>query len=151
MPMNATIIDNGKGLEIKGHGVLTDQEYLDTLLPLLLVPAETMAAVAYAPVDYSQVTVAELSSDSVRRVAHACAASPVFPPDLVVAHVAPQDLFYGLVRLWEIMTEELRWETMVFRGREEAEAWLRGRMRATTGDNDLAFSRRPDREKGGRA
>jgi hypothetical protein len=44
--------------------------------------------------------------------------------------------------MWEFFIENigLLWETMVFRDREEAEAWLKERVKEKFGIDDLTFS-----------
>src|SRR5215470_15644080 len=49
------------------------------------------------------------------------------PPGVLYAVAAPRDLGYGLARMWQILAEQTKWETLVLRSRSEAEAWIRKR------------------------
>ena len=46
-------------------------------------------------------------------------------PDIVLAAVAPQDLMFGMARMWQAFTDTIGWTTAVFRSRAEADEWIR--------------------------
>jgi len=48
-------------------------------------------------------------------------------PGVLCAVAAPRDLGFGLARMWQVLAEKTKWETMVLRSRAEAEAWIRER------------------------
>ena len=50
-----------------------------------------------------------------------------------------QDLIYGLTRMWEVLSEGTNWETMASRNREDAEAWIKERVKEKYGIDDLTF------------
>ena len=56
-----------------------------------------------------------------------------------VAHVATKDIAFGLCRMWEILSDETKWEIMVFRNREDAEAWIMQKVKDKCGIGDLTF------------
>jgi len=54
-------------------------------------------------------------------------------PGALLAVASPGDLGYGLSRIWEVLMEQVGWETMTFRSRAEAEAWIRQRAKLKFG------------------
>lgn len=58
-------------------------------------------------------------------------------PDALVAVVAPNDLEFGLSRMWQILSDETPWEIRVFRGGEEARMWIRERAKERWKITDL--------------
>lgn len=42
-------------------------------------------------------------------------------------------------KMWEMLSDEMNWETMVFRNREDAEAWIKERVKEKYGIDDLTF------------
>ena len=44
--------------------------------------------------------------------------------NMKVAVVAPKDLTYGLARMYEILSDSLQWNFVVFRAMDAASAWL---------------------------
>jgi hypothetical protein len=55
------------------------------------------------------------------------------PPGPIIAVASPKDLGFGLARVWEVFVEQVGWETMTFRSRTEAEAWIKERLRRKFG------------------
>jgi hypothetical protein len=60
-------------------------------------------------------------------------------PKPVVALVADQDLIFGLARMWELLIDAAERETMVFRKREDAEAWITQKVKEKYGIDDVKF------------
>ena len=51
----------------------------------------------------------------------------------VLALVTPLSHVFGLARMWQVFSEPLPWETVVFRSLDEAERWVRKKVSATFG------------------
>ena len=74
--------------------------------------------------DYSDATSGDLPTPSIRDAAYADLALAQRYPDLRLAVVAPQDLFYGLARMWEGFLGAASARCRVVRNRNEVVAWL---------------------------
>ena len=81
----------------------------------------------------------ELSTQKVELIAEYCKSSSIVNQGAIVALVASQDLIYGLSRMWQVLSEGTNWETMVFRNREDAEAWIKERVKEKYGIDVLTF------------
>ena len=67
--------------------------------------------------DYSRVTKLDISSEAISRMAEM---QPVFAPDSMHVIVAPQDLSFGLARMFSMLGEQTRPNLHVVRTMEEA-------------------------------
>ena len=81
----------------------------------------------------------EVSSNTIDQIAQLCKNSAKINPYFVVAHVGEKDITFGLSRMWEILSDNTKWEIMVFRNREDAEAWIRKKVKEQYGIGDLTF------------
>jgi hypothetical protein len=60
-------------------------------------------------------------------------------PDVIIATVADQDIMYGLSRMAQTLRDDAAWENEVFRNRQDAEAWIKARVKQKYGIADPAF------------
>jgi hypothetical protein len=73
--------------------------------------------VCHCIVDYTGATKIELSNEAIRLVANK---PPTVPPDCIQVNVTPQDLMFGLARMFQILTSETRPNFRVVRTMDEA-------------------------------
>ena len=139
MSINIRDVDGGLGNIITGRGIIIDEEYVDSLKKHLTQDEDKFKKYRYSLSDYTATTEIDIATESVDLIAHYCRKASVVNPEAVVAIVADEDLIYGLARMWEILIDETDWDTMVFRKREDAEAWIRERVKEKYEINDLTF------------
>ncbi len=94
----------------------------------------------YSLLDWAAVTEVGVSAKAIDQVAQLRREFIKINPDSVVAHVANQKITFGLSRVWEMLVGEPRWETMVFRAREESEVWIEQRIMEKYGLKNLTLS-----------
>ena len=125
MPVSVASMQEGAGLLFICTGNVTANEMLDAKARLLETPAR-LRECRFAIVDLGLASSLQLSTDEVRRIADRDRELAAFTrPGLPVAVLAPNDLAYGLARMWDVFVENTGWETVIFRAREEGEAWVR--------------------------
>ena len=132
-------VDNGLGNVILMKGVITESEFVGKMQRHLNQDPETYKRYRFSLTDISETTEINLSTDAIVEHSRACIRSAHINPDAVVAVVAPKDLGFGLSRMWEILCEEIFWETNVFRTREEARKWIRKCVKQRWGITDLTM------------
>ena len=93
----------------------------------------------YSLSDLTAVSKVEVPTKAIELIAEFCRSAAIVNPKAVVAAVADQDLIYGLARMLEILRDETDWENEVFRNREDAEAWIRERVKEKYGIDNLTF------------
>ena len=82
----------------------------------------------YGIIDYSSVEKFDVSNSDVQTIAELSVEASKISPDRIIAVIANADLSYGYSRMWEFLSNEISWERMVFRSKNEAEEWLKKRV-----------------------
>jgi hypothetical protein len=139
MPIDIKDSDSALGVIFTGHRILTENEYLDTYKKHLLQDRDKFQKYRYSLNDWTAVTEVKVSSDAIAQIADLCRNAAKINPDIFVAHAANKTITFGLSRMWGILSEETKWEIMVFRNREDAEDWIRQKVKGKYGIGDLTF------------
>ena len=133
-------LDNGLGNIIIGREIVNEEELVDALKNHLTQDNDKLKKYKYSLTDYTGGTKFEVSTQKVEQIAKICESSSIANSEAIVAVVAEQDFMFGIARMWELLSDGTNWETMVFRNREEAEAWIKERVKQKYGIDDLTFS-----------
>ena len=139
MPIEMKDSDNGLGVIFIGRGIVGEIEYLDLYRKHLAQDKDKYQKYRYCLNDWEEVTGVEVSSNAIDQIAGLCIDSAKINPYPVIALIATKDITYGLSRMWEILSNDTEWEIMVFRKRDDAEAWIRQKVRVKYGIGDLTF------------
>lgn len=129
MPIEINDLDNGLGNLIEGRGFVTRQEYIDALSKHLKQDQEKLKRYRYSISDYTAVTDFDVRTEDITYVMGLSEEVAGVNPDVIVAIVADKDLLFGLSRMFQLRLDATNWELMVFRKREEANAWIRKRVK----------------------
>jgi hypothetical protein len=132
MPIEMSYLDNGTGVLHVGRGVLSGKDILDAKSATFASDDKTRRY-RYGLIDYSAVDNVLISSHELETVAAYDRKAATIAPGIPVAIVGGKDFVFGLARMWEAFMHGAGWETHVFRTREEAEAWIRERIRGKHG------------------
>lgn len=129
MACEVAYLQRASGLLVIGSGLLLGEELRECKKRLLEAPARIKQCM-YAIVDLFAVTASQVSiSDLEQSAEQDKRIAALIRPGAIVAVVAPRDSEYDLGKAWEALAKSTGWETMVFRSREEGEAWVRWRVR----------------------
>lgn len=139
MPIQMKDSDNGLGVIVTGSSIVTENEYLDSYKKHLSQDRDKFLKYRYSLNDWTAVTEVKVSTNAIVQIAEVCKHSANINPDSIVAHVATKDITFGLSRMWEFLSDETKWEIMVFRNRKDAEAWITQKIKETYGIGDLTF------------
>jgi len=120
MPVRLQTLDRGLGLWLQALGAVS----VDEILEVLDFPEETLRKARYGIVDFTQVENLNLSGEDIRQIVAKDRYNARTNPDMVLAMIAPEDLTFGLSRMYSMLSESGGWAADVFRTREDAEAWL---------------------------
>lgn len=95
----------------------------------------------YGLIDYSDITEFEVSTSELETIASQYEKASEYLTDGIIAVVAKNDLVFGISRMWEALVENtgLKWEIVVLRAKEDAEAWIKERVKEKFGIHDLTF------------
>jgi hypothetical protein len=139
MPIEIRDLNGGLGIFFAGHGVITEKEYLDVFTKHLKQDDHKLRKYRYSFADWTAVSKAEISTKAVNFIASLCISAAVVNPDIVLASVADQDSMYGLTRMAQTLRDKTNWENEVFRNRQDAEAWIKARLKDKYGIDNPAF------------
>ena len=139
MPIEIKDVKGGLGCIFLATGVVKKEEYIDALRNHLTQDTEKFKKYRYSLADWTAVTAADISSESVQLVAELCKKAAAVNPNMIVGSVADQDLFFGLIRMSHIRRDSADWENKAFRNRVEAEAWIKQRVKEKYDIDNLTF------------
>jgi hypothetical protein len=112
-----------KGIVLLYSGVLTGEELIAVNRSLV---TERSGGLRYAIVDLSAVDELLISVADIRAtIKDDKLLSGIAEPGMLVAIAAPQDLGFGLARMWEAFAgHETKWRIAVFRSIDDASLWI---------------------------
>ena len=131
--------DCGLGNIIVGRSIINEEEFVDALKKHLRQDEDKFKKYRYSLSDYTSTIHFDISNKSLEIITEYCDIASNVNPEAVVAIVAKHELLYGLAKMWEILSNKTNWEKMVFRNREDAEVWIRTRVKEKYGIDDLTF------------
>jgi len=132
--------DDGFGCIFELTGRLDDAEVAEHFFPHLNDRSERGLAYRYTLVDVSALGEFAVGTDIIRKAARLAAEAQRVNSEAIVAFVVPQQVSYGLFRLFEANMGDDTWNTKAFDDRAEAEAWIRERAAERFGRGDLGFA-----------
>ncbi len=133
MPIDVALVKNGEGLLFICFGALTGRDFLEAKRRLLQFP-KRLEKCAYGIIDQFAATSIEIAPTELQEIVELdVRIASIMRLGAIIALVAPQDENYGISRMWQDAVEATAWETMLFRSREEGEAWLRLRVKEKFG------------------
>lgn len=124
MPAENIRTDNGQGVITKCSGVLTATDFIRAIRERYR-PEEALQRIRYYLTDHSDVTAFEMTADDIIKLTRITREASLKNPGICLATVVGDDLGYGIVRMWHGYAHEIAWRYRIFRGREDAEQWLR--------------------------
>jgi len=126
--VNLKYLDNYQGVIFSCYGVSTGEELKEALRRV--VKKESLENLKYALIDQTAVTsYVRTASDTIDFVNIQKYMGISVPDDAIVAVVAPSTLGYSLASVWEMKVSEVGWVTKIFKTKEEAEVWIRAKMK----------------------
>ena len=133
MPIETEGRQNGLGVIYKCSGVVTIDDFFQAGLGFLAQPEE-IKKWRYCIIDLTPVGAMNINAEDIRAVVEQNKLiAAIAPSGAILAVASPKDLGFGLARVWEVLVEEVGWETMTFRSRAEADVWIQERMKQKFG------------------
>lgn len=133
MPIVIEGRQNGVGVIYNCRGAVTIDDFLKAGIGFLAFP-KAIKKWRYCIIDLTSVEAMQIDSKEIRTIVEQNKRIAAFAlPGALLAVAAPKDLGYGIAREWEALVEQVGWETMTFRSRSEAEAWIKERARQKFG------------------
>lgn len=120
-----------KGLILSCSGVLIGKELISVKRSLV---TEQNKGLRYHIADLTAVDEIHISNAEIQAIVEVDKRlAAISQPGMPVAIVAPQDLGFGLARMWEVFaSRETGWHTSVLRSRADADLWIQQNLKSTT-------------------
>jgi len=128
MPVDIHFTDDGRGSIIIGRGRVSGQEILDAIDQRFSSPVK-VKAYFYGLADYTNVENFNVTNEEIVRIADKDEDASRSNPALILAIAAPDDLVFGLGRMFEMHAHSSGWEIGVFREHTEAVVWIRRKVK----------------------
>jgi hypothetical protein len=140
MPIKIKYSDNEIGVLYIGEGIVSGDDIIISNRKTFS-SIERMKTLKYCLVDYSNIAQFNVSNSEVEIIVSQEKEASEYILDGVIAVVSNKDIAFGINRMWETLfaIEGLQWETNVFRAIEDAKAWIKERVKAKYGIDDLTF------------
>ena len=123
MPVDLKELLNGQGVAHIAHGIVTGAENYAATQALLR--QKNIGEYLFGVADFTLAESVKFSTAELRGFAAADSeVAKLTRPGWLVALVAPQDVVYGVARMWQVFAEEVGWESKVCRSRNDAQAWV---------------------------
>lgn len=127
MPLRITYLEDG-GIILTGEGVVTGSEIKAVNVKIYKSPEETRK-IAYQLCNFEEMTDVSVSNTELEEIAMQDQMAFENHPHMLLALVVKEDFHYGMSRMWEAQASETRFETMVFRDMEEAQQWIKRKLK----------------------
>ena len=140
MPIHIEGRQDGAGVIYNCHGVMTIDDFFQAGIGFLAFPGE-IKKWRYCIIDLTYVETMNINPDDIRAVVEQNKRiAELALPGAILAVASPKDLGYGLARMWEVLNEQVGWETRTFRSRSEADQWIQARAKEKFGLDLLSTS-----------
>jgi len=124
--MKIKYIDDGIGIELTILGDATLEKILKAAEEVY--SEEYITKQKYQIIDFTKCTSFQLSSDDMRTIVEVDLETSKSNPDIIIAIIAPQDIAFGMSRVYEAYADETGFRINVFRNKEESQLWIQNQL-----------------------
>ena len=126
MPIEIQYTEDKLGVVFCAVGKVTGQDILAKQNEIY--QSDRFPRLRYWIVDRSRCTAYNVNADEVIQMAANDNQAAQINPNLLMALISENDLQFGVSRMFELQLDEERFDTMVFRSREAAHAWIKEKL-----------------------
>jgi hypothetical protein len=127
MPLEIAYPDNGEGIKVCALGHINPGEILEAYNEIY--SEENINKIKYFLIDRSECKEDSMSNEGIQEIAARDRNALKVNPNLIIAHIAPTDLQYGLTRMWQAYMGDDQLSIQIFRDRKSAEAWIKIKLK----------------------
>ena len=122
MPLELHFERNGAGAIVTGNGLVRGDEFI--AINARMYAPDNLRGLRYQLIDLTQVERQETTTAQLQICAEQDRRAAEQNPNLIVAVAGPDDLSFGLSRMWEGFVSDAPLRTRVFRSVPEARTWI---------------------------
>ena len=129
MPIEINYIENNNGVILDYSGDVTGDELISVVMKIF--DNDNFTSLKYWISDRSNCTKYDVGTSHANTIASLTEINYLKNPNLLVALVSPTDVEYGMSRMYQILSEDEGFNTMVFHNRSEADEWISSELNNT--------------------
>lgn len=122
MSVERHLLNDGIGLLYIYKGAVRSED--DRRADELMDERYDRSTARFSIMDNTRVTENLMTSEEIRMAAEWCIGLSERLPRFIVAVVAPDDLGFGLGRMWQTLSDKTSWSIKIFRDMSAAEEWV---------------------------
>lgn len=139
MPYEINVVENGTQIITRYFGFLSSDDIIESYKKRFS-DVEMIVKYKLLLSDYTDVTKTNLSDLNVKFLGGMYLNASSYNSDVIAIAILPQDLLYGLGRMWEVYVEDMHWEEYIFRSREEALNFMNKKIAINFSNIDKQYS-----------
>ncbi len=128
MPVEIREMNGGEGLHIVFSGTAVYQEYVEAVSQLQSHAERLGASLKFVFSDFLLVEKLSWTTSEVYQLAKASVDSAHTELPLIIATVSEDPLAFGMIRVWEVVSEETGYTTQTFGELGAARSWVNDQM-----------------------
>lgn len=122
MPVKINFLENGTGVEFIASGIVTGKEIIEA--NKRIYTPEHLAGLKYKIIDRTTCTDYLVTTEEIQDIADLDIQAAKVNNGVTVILVSPTPLQYGMTRMWQILTDETRWKSKIFKNRKDADEYI---------------------------
>ncbi|MEW6674293.1 MAG: hypothetical protein AB1427_21575, partial [Thermodesulfobacteriota bacterium] len=128
MPVKINMIDGGMGIEFISSGVVTGKEIIEANKKIYT--REYLERLKYKIIDRSECTEYQVTTKEMRIIADQDIEASKINKHITILLISPTVLQYGMTRMWQVLSEETGFESIIFKDRPSANEYINKKFKA---------------------
>lgn len=130
MPVEYDILDDGKGVLIRGFGNVEGIDMINAMKEIF-DDEETIKNFRYGICDYSEIEHFNITHDQIFSLSMIHIDASKENPDIVVGFAINKPLIYGLVRIWMVYANLTGWTVNIKKDLSSIQKWVEKQLSAS--------------------
>jgi hypothetical protein len=123
MPVKINILQDGMGIEFISSGIVTGKEIIEANKKIYT--KEQLLRLRYKIIDRSTCTEYRVSTDEMKIIANQDVEASKINNNITILLVSSTSVQYGMTRMWQVLSEDTGFKSVIFRDRESVNAYLK--------------------------
>jgi len=126
MPVKINILQDGMGIEFISSGIVTGNEIIEANKKVYT--QERLLQLRYKIIDRSTCTEYRVSTDEIKIIANQDIEASKINKNITILLVSSTSLQYGMTRMWQVLSEDTRFKSVIFRDRQSINVYIKDKF-----------------------
>ena len=122
MPVKINILEGGIGIEFISSGIVTGKEIIEANKKIY--NREHLERLKYKIIDRSDCTDYKVTTEEIEIIANQDIKASKINNNITILLITQTDLQYGMTRMWQVLSEETGFESIIFKDRPSANEYI---------------------------